>query len=711
MDHNPSQSTTAHFWDYWQVVRSRKEIVLAIFLFIVIAGAVATYYLPKTFMAYTRIAVNRETTAVEGMKSQGSIPGYDPFFLRTEFEIIQSKPIIYEVIRNLRLQEHFGRIYNENGAPMSPGGAYEIIYNSMKVHQYRDTNLIEIQIQRSTFRSTPQEAKTDAARIANEIASVYREHRIKNTRTEKESGLTVLKTQFQEKQQKVQELEDKMEALRRELHINVTASGNESMGQVDKARISQLEADRLTAQNKMLDRQTRLEALNTMQGEQLLYAAASLMGDPMLNSLRQQLVESQLQLGQLQGALGPRHPDVIRTESVVSNLTRKIEETLKGLKVGLQTEYEISKRGLELIDKNLEQSRASDISAESEKYLPFRKIEHELASQRQIRDSLEMLVVKEEGDLQLPRRPVDVIEMAEEPDRPIAPNMILNIMLSVLLGLGVGIGLAFFTEYLDTSVKTVQDIEDFIGAPILGVIPQKVRPLNNEKGDISHAEAYRVLKTNLQFSKKWAQGKVLCVTSGGAGEGKSLSLFNLAYVFSQLGSRVLLIDADIRRPTQHKMVGLSNRVGLTDVLLGRMNPVEVVMPTSMENFSFMPSGRPVSGMHGMVDSPRIRTLLDTLKKDYDYVFIDSPPILGVSDAAVLCSESDGTLLVIEHRSYPKDVAARARSMIQNVGGNLVGVVLNNINIHRDYYYYYHYVGSYAYKPEPSESEAGSPRKS
>ncbi|MFO7534282.1 MAG: polysaccharide biosynthesis tyrosine autokinase [Kiritimatiellia bacterium] len=711
MDQTSSQPNAVHFWDYWQIVRSRKEIVLAIFLFIIVVGTVATYYLPKTFMAYTRIAVNREATAVEGMKSQGGVQGYDPFFLRTEFEIIQSKPIIYEVIRNLRLQEHFGRLYNEDGLPMSPARAYEIVYDSMKVHQYRDTNLIEIQIQRSTQRSTPQEAKDDAARIANEIAAVYRDRRIKSARTEKESGLAALKTQFQEKQLKVQELEDKMEALRKELNINVTAGGPENVGQVDKARIAQLEADRLGAQNRMLDRQTRLEALNKMEGEQLLYAAASLLGDPMLNTLREQLVENQLQLGQLQGALGTRHPDVIRIGNVVSNLTIKIEETLKGLKVGLQTEFEIAKRGMELIDKNLEQSRASDISAESEKYLPFRKIEHELTAQRQIRDSLEMLVVKEEVDLQLPRRPVEVIEMAEEPDRPIAPKMILNIMLSVILGLGVGVGLAFFMEYLDTSVKTVQEIEDLIGAPILGVIPQKVRPLNVEKGDISHAEAYRVLKTNLQFSKKWGQGKVLCVTSGGAGEGKSLSLFNLAYVFSQLGSRVLLIDADIRRPTQHKMVGLSNRVGLTDVLLGRMNPAEVIVPTSWENFSFMPSGRSVVGMHGMVDSPRVRALLDAVKKDYDYVLLDAPPILGVSDAAVLCSESDGTLLVIEHRSYPKEVAVRARSMIQNVGGNLVGVVLNNINIHRDYYHYYHYVGGYAYKAEPSESKADSPRGS
>ncbi len=708
-----AQSGAAHFWDYWQVVRSRKEIVIAIFLFIVIVGAVVTIYLPKTYAAGTRIAINREAPSVEGMKQQGVAVNYDPFFLRTQFEIIQSKPIIYEVIKNLRLQEHFGRIYSDDGKPVLPIRAYEIVTRSMKVHQYRDTNLIEIQIERSTFRSTAQESRMDAARIANEIASVYRDQRMQINRTEKEKGLLALREAFQEKQAKVQALEERLEKMRRELNINVSAinGGSSGAGHLDKARIAQLETDRMASQSRMLDRQTRLEALNKLQGEQLLYAAANLTGDPMLNIFRQQLSENQNTLSQLQGALGARHPDVLRMETVVSNLTRKLDETLTGLKVGLQTEFEISKRELELIDKSLVQAQASDISAESEKYLPFRTLEHELEAQRQIRDSLEMLVVKEEIDLQLPRTPVEIIESAEEPELPMAPNMKLNILLSIMLGLGVGIGLAFFMEYLDTSVKTVQDIEDFIGAPILGVIPQKVRPLNNEKGDVSHAEAYRVLKTNLQFSKKWAHGKVLCVTSGGAGEGKSLSLFNLAFVFAQLGSRVLLIDADIRRPTQHKMVDLSNRVGLADVLLGRMKPQDVIVPTAMENLFFLPSGRPLAATHGIVDSPRIRALLDSVKEQYDYVFLDSPPILGVSDAAVLCSESDGTLLVIEHRSYPRDVAARARSMIQNVGGNLVGVVLNNINIHRDYYYYYHYVGSYAYKPEPVEPAPDASRKS
>ncbi len=710
MDSNSSETGNLHFWDYWQVVRSRKEIVFSFFLFIVIAGSVITFYLPKTFTASTRIAVTRETPAVPGMKGQELQTGYDPFFLRTQFEIIQSKPILYEVIRNLRLQEHFGRLVSDDGKPVTALHAYQLLMRCMKVHQYRDTNLIEIQIARSTFRSTAQEARQDAARIANEIAAVYRDQRMKISRTEKEQGVLALKTAFQEKQKKVQELEEKLEALRKTLKISVVGPTSEGAGHLDKARLSQLEADRLTAQNKMLDRQIRLEALNKLEGEALVYAAASLLGDTMLSSLRQQLMESQLSLTTLQGTLGARHPDVLRMQAVVEDLTRKLNDMLKGLKVGLQTECEIAARELELIERDLKQALAVDIDAESEKYLPFRKIEHELQAQRAIRDSLELLVVKEEVDLELPRNPVEVIEMAEEPELPVSPNMPINLALSVLAGLCVGIGLAFFMEYLDTSIKTVQDIEGFIGVPILGVIPQKVRPLSNDKGEMTHTEAYRVLKTNLLFSKKWAKGKVLCITSGAAGEGKSLSVFNLAFVFAQLGSRVLVVDADIRRPTQHKMLNLSNRVGLTDVLLERMKPDDVIAPTSIENLFFMPSGRQVSGMHGIVDLARIRALLQAVKDRYDYVFLDAPPILGVSDAAVLVSEADGVLLVIEHRSYPRDVAARARSMIENVGGNLVGVILNNINIHRDYYYYYHYVGSYAYQTAPEGPDEAAPRK-
>jgi capsular exopolysaccharide synthesis family protein len=264
---------------------------------------------------------------------------------------------------------------------------------------------------------------------------------------------------------------------------------------------------------------------------------------------------------------------------------------------------------------------------------------------------------------------------------------------------------------VDTSVKTVEDIEKHIGAPIVGIIPQKVRPLVEEAPDSPHAEAYRVLRTNLQLSKKMGPGKTLCFTSGGAGEGKSLTLFNLAFVCAKLGDRVLIVDSDLRRPTQHKTLRVSSHPGLADVLLHQVPIESVIRETAVPNLYFLPSGKLSAASHGLLDSQRMKDLVAQLKGKYDFVFFDAPPIMGVSDASVISSEVEGVLLVVQHRHYPRVMSSRAKTMIENVGGNLVGVVLNNINVSRDYYYYYHsYYYSYYYRQrgEPGSGESAPP---
>jgi len=310
---------------------------------------------------------------------------------------------------------------------------------------------------------------------------------------------------------------------------------------------------------------------------------------------------------------------------------------------------------------------------------------------------------------------VEVIDLAEIPNEnePVSPKLLLNLLLGIIAGLGTGIGLAFFIEYIDTSVKTVEDIEKFINSTILGIIPQKVRPLLVEGPESRHAESYRVLRTNIQFAKPMADGHSLCLTSGGAGEGKSLTACNLAYTYAQAGQRTLLVDADLRRPTQHKMFKTSNAVGLADYLLGRKPAGELVMKTAVENLDFIPSGKLPSSAHGVMTVDKVREFLAQVRPGYDMVIFDAPPIMGVSDASILASEVDGVLLVIQHRSYPKAVSGRARTMIDNVGGTLIGVVLNNINVHRDYYYYYH--SSYYYYGNDAgrrgrDAESGGDRK-
>jgi len=302
---------------------------------------------------------------------------------------------------------------------------------------------------------------------------------------------------------------------------------------------------------------------------------------------------------------------------------------------------------------------------------------------------------------------VQVVDPAVPGRLPVKPNKPLNIGLGLIFGLIMGIGLAFFIEYLDTSVKTIDDVERIFQAPVLGVIPQNIGYLMDEGPESKNAEAYRVLRTNLLFTRRQEKFNTIVVVSAGAGEGKSTTTINLATVFAQAGSRILIVDSDLRRPTLHKLFKVPNNLGLTNYLLKQNSALEIIQSTPVPNLDFMPSGRLPNSAMGILGSDQMKELIKQLKERYDFIFFDSPPILGVSDASVLASEVDLVMQVIQYRRYPQPMTIRAKQMIEKVGGNFVGIVLNNINMSQDegYYYYSGYYHDYYYSRTESEQEA------
>jgi capsular exopolysaccharide synthesis family protein len=303
--------------------------------------------------------------------------------------------------------------------------------------------------------------------------------------------------------------------------------------------------------------------------------------------------------------------------------------------------------------------------------------------------------------LRIPSTSVQIIQPAKVVGTPvpISPNFALNIMLSVVAGIFFGVVLAFFVEYLDTSIKSVDDIEKHLGTAVLGIIPQKVRHLNDPTARPTHSEPYRVMRTNLKSSKKLNDGKVICVTSASAGEGKTQTLFNLAYVCAEVGDKVILVDSDLHRPRQHKILQTDNTPGLCNVIVGEAMLDEAIRHTAHANLDFLPSGRMAgASVHGLIDTEEMAKILEELRSRYDRVLLDSPPMVGVSDASQLVRMVDGVVMVVQHRKYPRALAKRAKDMIVNMGGNLLGVVLNNINVARDYSSYYYKHQYYYYYP-------------
>ena len=700
-----SQTSALHFLDYWRVIRDRKEVILAVALLTIVTGTAYTLMMPKKFTAVTQLEVREDAMDVDPFyERQVSRMGYNPFFLMTQEKIMRSRPVLTEVIRNLNLQKVWGAQLNEDKSPVTPELALQILQRSIRVDQDRDTTLMNI-------NATSEDPKLAAA-IANEIANVYRDRRLNDKRREIQHAIDAMSNEVRKQQERVEEAEAELERIRQEQGIALIGRGQMGI-RVESTRLNMLENERSAARVEMLVRKARMDQLEGLEGDKLMDAAAYIVQDPTLLGIRQQLIDSQvsLQLMLKNGVVGENHPDVLRLKGAVEELRRQLDSALTGLKAGVKADYEVARQKYEALDTELNSIKKSDIASESENYLPFDRAERNANVQRDILTALRARITQTGIEVEVPRTTVDIVEEAEAPDRPSSPLVVLNIFLSVVLGLLAGTGLAFFVEYLDVSIKTVDEVEKYLGLPVLAVIPQQSRPLTEAGQSSGQGEAYRALRTSLALLVRDGKQKIFTVISGGVGEGKSTTLFNLAYVCAEQGSKVLIVDSDLRRPVQHKMVGLANRTGMVNVLTDELKIEDVIQETGVPNLWMMTSGRLRRGSLGIMNNARLRAMLDLLKEKYDYVLLDSPPILGVTDAAILASEADGVLLVVQYRKYPKIISLRAKRMIENAGGRLMGAVLNNINIMRDdYYYYYHYTtkkyyGSTRHEKEDDATEA------
>ena len=698
----PPEETKLHFLDYWRIIRIRKTIILAVFLLVVITATLVTFILPEAYASTARIKIERDQTDISWQTERGMV-GYDPYFIQTEFELILSEGLLSKVVGNLDLNTEWGKRYG-NGERLKTSEAITQLKSRIDLRPVRNTSLIEIRVY--------SEKADEASKIANAIAEAYKAHRLEQRRQLTEGGIRALGERFDEQAKKVKEAQEKVDALRVKLKISdMMASGDGPSPLMTGDTLRKLESLRIESKAEYVRQVTlldRLKGLGQELGpETLAQAIPSAFADALLNSLLEQLTVVEQQLVAREKQYGQLNIEVISTKALAEDLHAKIKKRVNGIMLGLDARVSSVSNSLVNLEMEVAFATTNDIARanDSRPYFEAKRALEELQLFRQI---LDMKIASEKIDVELPKTMmVEIVDQASPGLRPVRPNKPLNIALGIIIGLVVGVGLAFFIEYLDTSVKTIDDVERSLQCPVLGVIPQNVGVLLDEGAESPHAEAYRVLRTNLLFSRKDDKLNTVAVVSAGAGEGKSTTVFNLASVFAQSGQRTLVVDSDLRRPTLHKLLHVTNNLGLTNYLLKQNTLEEVIQTTSLPTLDFLASGKLPSSSLGILSSAQMRDLISELKQRYDFVFFDSPPIMGVSDASILASEVSMTVQVIQYRRYPQPMNIRAKQLIEKVGGNLVGIVLNNINMSQDesYYYYSGYYHDYYYRSAESQSPA------
>jgi len=695
-----------HAMDTWQVVKNRFGLISLSFLLIFAAAAVLTYIMPRKYRGHVEMTIERITQDINVFERNHSDSGaFSPEYIKTQFETITKPTTLYPVIEKLELTKR-----------------WELPTRQAALAKLR-ANLETQSMLRSDFVTIDyydQDSQL-AASIANEVAQSYMKQRNNIEGEKKEKALVVLEQKISDQESLRGQAQLRAQEAKRKAGIvgewymgggNSLSPGSDLRTTEESQQLTR-EQQAMQSDQEIMSLQTEIEQVGKLTPEQLIDQASGLkLENANIATMTSKMQELKVaRQGLTNEGRGSKHPQVLSVDSQIEEYTRLILAAAQSHVVGLQNRLDGMKKKRES-QQTYNEDAKKDIMGMQALYNEYKSAKDEVTQLDNIIVNLRSRNLEERVGKELVKSPATIYSEAEPEGKPAKPNVALHLALGGVLGLMFGLGLAFFLEYMDTTVKNLDDVERYLGVPVLAVVPKDVGVLHRSSGFNPDAEAYRILRTNIEFNRKTPDANCLSVVSGGAGEGKSTTMVNLAYVCAQGGYNVLLIDADLRRPSLHTHFDVSHATGLTNYLTTDIRLEDVVLRTPVENLFFLPSGLLPADSAGLLNSQRMVDLIADVKSRFDLVLIDSPPILGVSDASVLANLADMTMIVVQHRKLPRHMLMRVKQGVENVGGKVVGVVLNNVDLRSDaqYQYYTSYYTYYSPTNSPNGGSGGKARR-
>jgi exopolysaccharide transport family protein len=733
----PSQESALR--EYLRVLLKRKWIILACLVGIFAAVAIASLRQTPVYEAVGRIAVNKADSNLITFKDSVPVMDYyDPTDLDTEARILQSDLLALQVIRQLNLDkrsEYGGQttpqpnlvadpLQNDSKRTTALLGAFK---GNLKVSLIPNTRIIEIH-----YRSTDP---TLAANVVNALAATYVEQ---NFKTKFESTMQAsdwLSKQLLDLQMKVETSQEKLVRYQKEHEI----FGIDEKQNIITQKLDELNKELTAAESDRMQKEAVYRMTQTGDQDAVASAVASapvtsLSGTgsfPLLDKLHQQQADLRIQIADLSTQFGPAYPKVAQLNNQLKEIERQIQgETRKAVN-HLRGQYETALQRESMLRDALEKQK-QEANRLNENAIDYSLLKRDLDSNRQLYEGL-LEKLKEAGvTAGLRSNNFRIVDAARAPNAPVEPNIPRNLLFALVLGITSGVGLAFLLEGMDNTVRTTEQAQMISALPSLGMIPLGSKSRNNGNGanrlaltssrevvelvtqvrpQSQMAESYRALRTSLLLSSLGAPPKVIMVTSARPQEGKTTTAINSAIVLAQKGLRVLLVDADLRRPSIHKTLVMGPRSGLSNVLTGSATLEQVIAPSPiLPNLFVLAAGSPPPNPAELLASSNMKDVLNELREQFDHVVIDTPPTLSVTDAVVLSPRVDAIILVIRSGQTTKQALRRARDILMQVNAHVTGVLLNAVDLTSpDYYYYYEYQGKYSqyYQEDPPDPPAES----
>lgn len=429
-----------------------------------------------------------------------------------------------------------------------------------------------------------------------------------------------------------------------------------------------------------------------------------------VEQLIQRRADVQARLDAAKARYLPDHPAVRALQAEYDAVQTSLNTTANQARNSVRAEYKSTAAAEERLRAQVNGLKAATL-AEQDRSVRYNTLAREADTNRQIYDGLLQRYRELNAAAGITASNISIIDPAQRPDAPSSPSLVRNLAIALLLGAALAAGLVFVRNEIDDRLRVPEDVESKLHVPLLGVIPRVGKGenardmLDDPKSPL--AESYSALRTVLMYSTREGLPGILLVTSAQASEGKTTSSFAVARAFARGGKRVLLLDADLRRPAAHKMARVSNKVGLSTVLIGEATLEQAVAATDLPGLTVLPAGPPPPSPAELLSSPRMAALLDQLEGMFDLVVIDSAPVLGLADSTELAALADGVMLIVEADRGRGGQLRAALRRLRSTGSVLIGATLTKFDSTRagnDYSSYYGY-DYYRYDTEQGTAEA------
>ena len=688
---------------YWDIARRRWGLTAVTALVVVTLTAIYTFKSKPVYRATAQVGIESETPQLQTLNSLYQNLPTDEAFLRTQVKVLQSDNLAFETVQQLELASNPAFLPRPSGSKtldqtsrQGQGILLSRFQGALSVSLSPNTHVVEV-----SFESTDPDL---AAQIANALVKNYIEYNFheKYDATRQATGWM---------EQQLDELKANVEKSQRALvtyeRANAIVNVNDKQNVVEQ-RLSDLSKDLTAAESDLAQKESLYNLVRSNPSRVALIAQNEL-----LQRLEEKYADLETRYTEARAASSPNYPKVVNLEKQVEEMQSLIDQERRRTVERTERDYKAAVGRVKLLQAAVAQQKA-EVGELNQLLIQHNILKHDFESNQQLYENLLQHLKDATVSAGLRATNINVVDPARPPAFPIRPRKAVNIAIGLIVGLLLGITLAVAQEGLQRrTIKTVEDVERLADLPALGLIPlaasahkrsyalTKAKPTNGSRnGSVACivstepaspvAESYRALQTSILFSSN-PPPRTILVTSPGPGEGKTSTAVNLATVLAEGGRRVVLVDADMRRPGVSQTFALLKSKGLSGVLTGAYPLDEAIMTVeSIPSLRVLPAGPHTPNPASLLSTSDKEALLQRLSETFDYVVVDSPPVLLVTDATILSSIVDGVILIVESGATGPASLVRAFRTLDTAGARLLGVAVNKFDFQTSGYYYSHY---------------------